>query len=192
MVVLDEAQNIFNNREWQNKANMECARYLMEHRHYGHKVIMITPAIDSLDASIRRVAEFTYKNKSFSALGNAKTVRCAIIDQCNMTREPLQVIQWRHDARIYQCYSSYFAEGTTEKKIRVNPLMDTKLYLLLIVIILSMVFGVKGCMKMSTRIESKNSSDSKVLDHAIIKENKIRMKKRTIMVNDSAYYLGEK
>lgn len=155
MCVIDEAQNVFNNREWQSEKNSECIKYLMEHRHYGHKLVFITPHIDSLDAGIRRVAEFTYKHKSFSALGNAKTVKCAIFDQCNLQKGPLQTFQWRHDTRIYDCYRSYFEEGTKEKKERVYPLRNTLLIMIVIFTLITSFFAIKNGLKFAKRFEKK-------------------------------------
>lgn len=144
MFVVDEAQNIFGNREWQKKENIEVINYLNEHRHYGHRIVMITPHVESLDAGIRRIVEFTYKHKSFSAIGNSKTVRCAVFDQCNLYRPAVQFFQWKHDSRIYDCYSSYFTDGTKEVKVRVNPLKNGTLYALIVLILVSGFFAVKN------------------------------------------------
>jgi len=144
LFVIDEAQNIFSNRDWQKAQNAECISYLNEHRHYGHRIVFITPHLDSVDAGIRRVVEFTYKHKSFSAIGDQKTVRCAVFDQCNISKGPLQTFTWKHDVRIYDCYSSYFAEGTTEKKVKINIFRNTTLYMLGAVILVCSFLAIKN------------------------------------------------
>ncbi len=144
MIVIDEGQNIFHNREWQDKDNIDCVKYLMEHRHYGHQVLMITPSVDTIDAGVRRVAEFTYKHKSFSMIGNKKTVKCAIFSQANTTMAPLQLFTWHHDTRIYDCYKSYFEEGTKEVKPRVNIFKNTKLIGLSVVVIIAIILAVRS------------------------------------------------
>lgn len=174
MVVLDEAQNIFNNRDWQSTANSELIKYLMEHRHYGHKLVFVTPHIDSLDAGIKRVAEFTYKHKSYSALGRKGQVTCAIFDQANLTREPLQIFKWSHDERIYNCYKSYFQEGTVEKKPRVYPLKNPMLYFLVILTTIMIVFSIRGCAEFQKKISKKSvATDIKSKDIVKLPSKKI-------------------
>jgi zona occludens toxin (predicted ATPase) len=183
LFVLDEAQNVFNNRDWQAKKNNECISYLMEHRHYGHKIIMITPHIDSLDAGIRRVAEFTYKHKSFSALGNAKTVKCAVFDQSSINKSPIQTFQWKHDSRVYDCYKSYFDEGTIEKKPRVYPLRNTALYIIVTITFVSLFFGIKNTYEFSKKFKKK--SETKQISNKInVNQRKINV----IKINDSVIY----
>lgn len=152
-VVLDEVQNLFANRDWQKSANGECINYLMEHRHYGHSLVFITPHIDSVDAGIRRVAQFTYKHKSFSALGNNTTVKCAVFDQCNVNKSPVQFFTWHHDTRVYDCYSSYFKENTKEEKVRVYPLKNAVLFGLIAIVVICGFFAIKNSGKFFNKID---------------------------------------
>jgi len=186
MIVLDESQNIFSNRDWQSRANNECIKYLMEHRHYGHKVVFITPAIDSLDAGIRRIVEFTYKHKSFSALGNTKTVRMAVFDQCNMAKGPLQVVTWKHDSRVYDCYKSYFTEGTKEQKPRVNPLQNATLIFLIIFVL---VMGAISFRNISIFLKRVHKPDSipVIVSDSPVRQNRPKF---YIRVNDSLVLVG--
>jgi len=196
MIILDESQNIFSNRDWQSKHNNEAIKYLMEHRHYGHKVVFITPSIDSLDAGMRRIVEFTYKHKSFSALGSATTVKCGIYDQCNMAKGPLQTITWKHDSRIYDCYSSYFSDGTKEQKPRVHPLRNSLLIFVTIFAIVMLSFSVYNLSKLQKKVHRsdralKNRSPS--VNDSIITTKGLHRAKIRIQVNDSVYtvYDGE-
>jgi len=182
MVVLDEAQNIFNNRDWQNPANSECNSYLMEHRHYGHKLVFITPHIESLDAGIRRVAEFTYMHKSFSALGNKTTVRCAVFSQANITKEPLQFFTWHHDTRVYDCYKSYFEEGTVEKKPRINPLRNATLLFLFLFVLITGGIAIRNGSYFVNKMNRKKANVE--IEKKVPSESNLR-KRRVIMINDS-------
>ena len=180
MVIIDEAQYYYSNRDWQKESNTDCVKYLCEHRHYGHKVVFITPHVDTLDAGIRRATQITYKHKSFSIVGNAKTVRCAVYDQTNINDTALQYFTWRHDVRIYDCYKSYINKEITEKKIRVNPFMDPKLIFILIMVIISIFTAITNLSSMSKRVRSKAevSKVNKVLTDSQVKKN-------IIMINDS-------
>jgi zona occludens toxin len=179
MAVLDESQNIFNNRDWQNANNKDCIKYLMEHRHFGHQLIFITPHIDSLDAGIRRVCEFTYKHKSFSAVGSKKTVRCAIFTQANTNVEPVKFINWRHDERVYDCYSSYFEKGTIEKKPRVNIFKSSKLIFFVLLCFIMMLIAMNNIPKFYNEISK--SKQKKIVEIGSKKE----VKRNFIMIGDS-------
>lgn len=181
LIVLDEVQNIFNNREWQEQANNDCIKYCMEHRHYGHQVIFITPAIDSVDAGIRRVVQFTYKHKSFSAIGLLKNVKCAIFDQCNIQREPLQVFNWKHDEKIYSCYKSYFNDGTKEKKPKIQPVPKMLIFMIFLVFAI-MIYIFRNPPTWIYKKKPKQTIQSVVSVEK--KENYI---KKRIMINDSLY-----
>lgn len=185
LCVIDEAQNVFNNRAWQAKENIECIEYLMEHRHYGHRVVMITPHIESLDAGIRRVCEFTYKHKSFSAIGNSKQVRCAVFDQANITKPALQHFSWRHDENVYQCYKSYFEKDVNEKKVRVNPFANATLIFLIVIIGICFTFAFINSSKFIKKMEgrAKKNHHSQVLSSS--KENHKRS--GIILINGKAY-----
>ncbi|HUD44366.1 MAG TPA: zonular occludens toxin domain-containing protein [Patescibacteria group bacterium] len=183
MCVLDEAQNIFSNRNWQDRNNVDCVKYLMEHRHYGHQLVFISPHIDAMDAGIRRVAELTYKHKSFSIIGGAKTVKCAVFSQANINNEPLQTFTWKHDTRIYDCYKSYFLEGTVEKKVKVNIFRDPKLIFIVLVVIASSIWAISSFPKMSHRFFNKGHkiSSSVKLNMPDIKS----VRSQAIIINDS-------
>lgn len=172
MVVIDESQNIFSNRDWQSTVNSECVAYVMEHRHHGHKLIFITPHIDSVDAGVRRCAEFTYKMKSFSAIGGTKTVRCAIFDQANVNKQPLKIFTWRHDSDVYNCYNSYFNADVKEKKIRHNYFNDPRLIIILIVVIVSFTMFIKGLPKFRSVFVDGNPHANMVHADDQVKSNK--------------------
>jgi len=184
MVVLDEAQNVFNNREWQSQDNNDCIKYLMEHRHYGHQLVFITPHIDALDAGIRRVCEFTYKHKSYSMLGNEKAVKCAVFSQANTNMEPLKLFTWHHDVRIYDCYKSYFEEGTKEVKVRVSIFRNLKLWVLVFITGVMLIFTVKSAPLLLKRF-SKHENKK-----VMVSKDRVQVKKQIdlgdyIMIGDS-------
>lgn len=184
MVILDESQNIFNNRDWQNRDNCDCVKYLMEHRHYGHQLIFLTPHIDTLDAGVRRVAELTYKHKSFSALGSTKTVKTAVFSCANINQEPIQTFTWRHDVRIYDCYKSYFNEGTVEKKVRVHPLRNAQLGFVGLFVLIAFIISLNTLPKMMQKFNKGKPKHIVVLNNSKIRES-MPVKSQAIIINDS-------
>jgi zona occludens toxin (predicted ATPase) len=180
--VIDEVQNIFGNRNWQSEANTECIKYINEHRHYGHKLVFVTPHIDGVDAGIRRVAQFTYKHKSMSSIGSVKTVRCAIFDQCDLTKSPLQVFTWRHDKRVYDCYSSYFTKTTTEQKVRIHPLRN----FIFIITAIATFFAFKNTGKFLERMNRRKKTKQKT-ENIIIRKDKQNKTNKGIIINGMNY-----
>lgn len=188
MVVIDEAQNLFSNRDLTSATNKDCILYLNQHRHYGHKVIFVTPHVDLVDAGIRRIVEFTYKNKSFSALGSSKVVRCAVFDQCNVLKPAIQFFTWKHDTKIYECYSSYFSDGTTETKVRVSPLKNAQLYFIAIIVFIALFFAFNNGKYFVAHLKTKEKKVDSVVIQNVEKKNKISI----IKVNDSIIYRSER
>jgi zona occludens toxin (predicted ATPase) len=194
LAVIDEGQNIFNNRDWADDANKECVKYLFEHRHWGHSVLFITPHIDSLDAGIRRAAQFTYKHKSFSAIGAVKTVRCAVFDQCEIAKGAVEYFTWKHDSRIYDCYSSYFQDGTKEKKVRIHPFRNLTVYFLVSVIVFGSIFSVSPFKKFIGRLSKKKNVTiaEKTIENKNNKNVISTKNVNIIKINDSIIYVGNR
>jgi zona occludens toxin len=73
LLVIDEAQNVFDARQWNCSGRKEWNEFFAVHRHYGFDIILITQNIKSLDKRIQANAEFEvlhrnmkhYKNLGF-------------------------------------------------------------------------------------------------------------------------------
>ncbi len=73
LLVIDEAQNLFDARQWNASGRREWNEFFAVHRHYGFDIILITQNIKSLDKRIQANAEFEvlhrnmkhYKNLGF-------------------------------------------------------------------------------------------------------------------------------
>lgn len=71
MLVFDECQIIFGNREWQAKDRGEWNEFFRQHRKYGYNVILITQFDRLIDKQLRALIEFEVVHRKAS---NYKTL----------------------------------------------------------------------------------------------------------------------
>ena len=70
LIIIDEAQNFFNARDWQTKSNREFGKWASEHRHIGVDLILITQNVERIESSVRSLIEFTYRYKKLNMFGD--------------------------------------------------------------------------------------------------------------------------
>lgn len=63
LLILDEAQILFNSRTWQDKSRMEWVTFFTQHRKYGYDVIIISQMERLIDRQIRGCFEFEVNHK---------------------------------------------------------------------------------------------------------------------------------
>lgn len=68
-LVIDEAQLLFNSREWQNLAKSGWLSFFSQHRHYGFKVILIAQFDRMLDRQVRSLIEYEIVHRKVSRAG---------------------------------------------------------------------------------------------------------------------------
>lgn len=68
-LVIDEAQLIFNCREWNAKNRGEWVRFFQLHRKLGYHVILITQMSKMLDNQMRGILEYEYLHRKASNFG---------------------------------------------------------------------------------------------------------------------------
>lgn len=69
---LDEAQLIFNAREWNSKGRKEWLSFFTQHRKYGYDIFLVAQFDKMIDKQIRSLIEYEYvhrKIKNFGACG---------------------------------------------------------------------------------------------------------------------------
>lgn len=114
LIVIDEAQNYFNSRDWQSKTNRDLGKWAALHRHLGIDVVFITQNMAGIESSVRRLVEWVYRYKKLNMFGGAiqkKYIRFAFFGESS---EPLGKTICTYDKKIFACYSSYFAGNTDE------------------------------------------------------------------------------
>lgn len=69
LLVLDEAQLIFNSRSWYEKSRKDWVYLMTNSRHFGIKVIIITQMLEMLDKQIRGCIEIEYIHRNMANFG---------------------------------------------------------------------------------------------------------------------------
>lgn len=57
-LIIDEAQMLFNPREWNMKNRLDWLKFFQMHRHYGYSVILVSQSDMMLDKQIRSLIEY--------------------------------------------------------------------------------------------------------------------------------------
>lgn len=71
LLVIDEAQLIFNSRSWQSLDRPKWIEFFSQHRHLGYRVKMLVQYAEMLDKQIRVLAEFETVHRTLSNQGLA-------------------------------------------------------------------------------------------------------------------------
>jgi len=58
LLIIDEAQLVFNSRNWQKSTAMEWIEFFTQHRKLGWNVLLISHSIEMIDSQIRPLAEY--------------------------------------------------------------------------------------------------------------------------------------
>lgn len=69
LLVIDEAQLVFNSRSWQHSERMAWIEFLSQHRHFGYKCIFIAQHDRMIDRQIRALVEIEVKHRKLSNFG---------------------------------------------------------------------------------------------------------------------------
>lgn len=69
LLIIDEAQLLFNSREWQNLAKSGWLSFFSQHRHYGYNVILIAQFDRMLDRQVRSLLEYEVVHRKVSRGG---------------------------------------------------------------------------------------------------------------------------
>lgn len=69
LLVIDEAQLLFNARLWQAKGRDDWTAFFSQHRKYGYHIILVAQFDRMLDRQIRSVIEYEYVHRKVSNFG---------------------------------------------------------------------------------------------------------------------------
>lgn len=70
LLVIDEAQLLFNSRNWSTDSNrMEFLEFLSQHRKYGYRIILICQADIMIDKQFRSLVEYECNHRKISNYG---------------------------------------------------------------------------------------------------------------------------
>lgn len=69
LLIIDEAQLLFNSREWQNISRQGWLSFFSQHRHYGYDIILAAQFDRMLDRQVRCLIEYEEVHRKVSRFG---------------------------------------------------------------------------------------------------------------------------
>jgi len=175
LVVVDEAQNFFNSRDWQKDSNRQIGKWASEHRKSGNDVIFITQDMVHIESSVRRVVEWVYRYKKLNMFGGAVQKKYIRFVYYGQNSEPLGKKVCTYDSKIFKCYSSFFVDNTKEIGIeKPHNVLKHPIFFFIPVVLIAFVYffmhssfmtgDLFGSKKVMSSVEKK---EQKIPDHKI-------------------------
>lgn len=119
LLVLDEAQLLFNARTWNDRQRGDWVYFFTNSRHFGYRVILICQFLEMLDKQIRSVIEIEVKHRNMANFGLAGKVISLCVGgklfvcvtyYCGLSqRVGVQYVLGRR--HLYKFYDSYDTEA---------------------------------------------------------------------------------
>ncbi|MEG1847859.1 MAG: zonular occludens toxin domain-containing protein [Lachnospiraceae bacterium] len=69
LLIIDEAQRLFNSREWNIEGRKEWNEFFQLHRHYGYNIVLVTQYDRLLDRQTRAMVEYEVIHRKISNFG---------------------------------------------------------------------------------------------------------------------------
>lgn len=115
ILVLDEAQLVFNSRNWADKSRMGFLEFMSQSRHLGYDVILIAQSVDMIDKQFRALIEYEVKHRklaNFGLVGKVLNLLAlgriyAAVTYYFGLKEHLGVRFFRTRKKIFRLYDSY-------------------------------------------------------------------------------------
>jgi len=112
LLIIDEAQKYWNNRDFKSEYNKEILAYFQEHRRRKHNVVLATQHFEQLDIGIRRLTEAHYRLSRMKSLGISMAVKVEIFEQGETVDCKIDGREtWYLGRSIFKCYTSYEVGG---------------------------------------------------------------------------------
>lgn len=74
LLIIDEAQLLFNSRDWRNLSRQGWMSFFQQHRHYGYDVLFAAQFDRMLDRQVRSLIEYDYVHRKINRAGNLGAV----------------------------------------------------------------------------------------------------------------------
>lgn len=68
LLVIDEAQLLFNSRTWDSEDRFDWLEFLSQHRHYGYKVVLVAQDISMIDKQFRCLCEYDCRHTAAGSI----------------------------------------------------------------------------------------------------------------------------
>ena len=119
LIVIDEIQMNFSNRDWNTAENRSFVKWAEFHRHYGNDLIMLTHSTEKVDKHVRSLIDWTYVFDKVNYFGgfvkNKFTKNAFKFDQDKGKAIKSNVCSY--DPAVFPCYKSYVSSDIKEMGI---------------------------------------------------------------------------
>lgn len=133
LLVVDEAQLLWNSRNWQDNNRMEFLQFMSQHRKFGYKIILIAQSDIMIDKQFRTLIEyevFHRKASNYGAFGRLIKLLCfgemfiASTYYYEQKNVKLDTQWYRYDKKAAAIYDSY--KTFDQKMAQLSHVQDEK------------------------------------------------------------------
>ncbi|MBU0484829.1 MAG: zonular occludens toxin domain-containing protein [Proteobacteria bacterium] len=119
LIVLDEVQKFFSNRDWQADKNRKFADWASTHRHNGYDLVIITQSAERVDSAVRSLTEWNYVFRKINFFGAAvqRKYICNAYAGEDTNGQPLTKSVRHYNDKVFRCYKSYVSSDIKELAI---------------------------------------------------------------------------
>lgn len=142
LVIIDEAQNYYNSRDFKEGYSNELIPWLTKHRHFGNDVVWIAQSLESVDITFRRNTALTYSLRRMEHLGLKNRSIIYIFDRANLDVRYLARKTYSPDPDIFKIYSSYQNKDVKETRTSYNVFLRSPLFVIFVLIIAYFLYTV--------------------------------------------------
>lgn len=74
LLVVDEAQLVFNSRNWNDSRRMDWLLFFSQHRHFGYRVVLVAQDAQMIDKQFRALIEYEHNHRKMANFGTIGAV----------------------------------------------------------------------------------------------------------------------
>lgn len=140
LVIIDEIQNYYSNRDFATIYSKRCIDYITKNRHFGWTLWWMSQSVESVDVTFRRNTQYVYflERKEIYGMKNTSSVKMyegwLVGDKVNTP--PFAVKSFSFDKRYFACYKSYVEGVQEEKRYTTNIFLQHKGFMAIVIIAL--------------------------------------------------------
>lgn len=138
LVIIDEVQNYYSNRDFATQYSKACIDYITKNRHFGWTLWWMSQSVESVDVTFRRNTQYVYFLERKEIFGSNTSSSVKMFEgwlagnKTNMP--PFATATFRFDSRFFNCYQSYVQGVSEEKRYKVNVFLQHKGFMLMVVL----------------------------------------------------------
>lgn len=140
LVIIDEVQNYYSNRDFATEYSKACIDYITKNRHFGWTLWWMSQSVESVDVTFRRNTQYVYFLERKEIFGSNTSSSVKMYEGWlagNKTNiPPFATSTFRFDNRYFNCYNSYVAGVSTEKRYKSNVFLQHKGFMAIAIIAL--------------------------------------------------------